>query len=91
MTRENIIECIAQKVGITKKQAGIALSATLEGITEALQAGERVTLIGFGTFSVRAKRARTGINPRTKQKINIPAAKAPVFKPGAKLKEIVNK
>jgi len=91
MTRENIIEIIAKKAEMTKKQAGLALNAALEGITEALKAGNKITFIGFGTFSVRAKKARTGINPRTKAKINIPATKVPVFKPGAKLKEVVKK
>ena len=91
MTRENIIDIIAKKAEMTKKSAGLALNAALEGITEALKNGEKITFIGFGTFSVRQKKARTGINPRTKAKINIPAAKVPVFKPGAKLKEIVKK
>jgi len=91
MTRENVIDKIAEKAKMTKKQAGLALNAALESIAESLVKGEKITFIGFGTFSVRQKKARTGINPRTKAKINIPAAKVPVFKPGAKLKEIVKK
>ena len=91
MTRENIIDIIAKKAEMTKKQSGLALTATLDGITEALQAGEKVTFIGFGSFSVSARKARTGINPQTKAKIKIPAKKVPVFRAGAKLKEVVNK
>ena len=91
MKRECIISCIAEKAQITKKQAALALNATLDGIVGALKAGEKVTLIGFGSFSVVNRKARTGINPKTKAKINIPASKAPVFRAGAKLKESVNK
>jgi len=91
MTRENIIDIVAKKAEMTKKQAGKALTATLEGITEALKAGEKATFIGFGTFSISARKARTGVNPQTKAKIKIPAKKVPVFRAGAKLKEIVNK
>jgi DNA-binding protein HU-beta len=91
MKRECIIEYIAEKAEMTKKQAAVALNATLEGITCALQAGEKVSFIGFGSFSVINRKARIGINPKTKAKINIPASKAPVFRAGSKLKESVNK
>ena len=91
MTREDIIDMIAKKAGMTKKQAGIVLTSTLEGITEAMKAGERIAFIGFGTFAVSKRNARTGINPRTKAKITIPASTVPVFRAGAKLKEAVNK
>ena len=91
MTREAMIDIIAKKSAMTKKQAGIALSSTLDGITEALQAGEKVTFIGFGTFSISHRKERTGINPQTKKKIKIPAKKVPVFRAGSKLKEVVNK
>jgi DNA-binding protein HU-beta len=91
MTREGLIEHIAKKATMTKKQANLVINSMLEGITEALQSGDKVTFIGFGTFKISARKARTGINPQTKQKIKIPATKVPVFKPGSKLKEIVNK
>ena len=91
MTREDIIDMIAKKADLTKKQAAIVLNTTLEGIGEALKAGEKVAFIGFGTFSVSKRNARTGINPRTKAKINISATNVPVFKAGSKLKEAVNK
>jgi len=89
MTRDCIIGYVAEKAGMTKKQAGLALNATLDCITGALKAGDKVSLIGFGTFCVSARKARTGINPKTKEKILIPASKAPVFRAGSKLKESV--
>lgn len=90
MIREDIIEVIAENAEMTKKQAGIALNTTLDSITQALQAGERITFIGFGTFSVKTRNARKGINPKTKEKIDIAASKVPVFRPGTKLKTLVN-
>ncbi|MCL2063515.1 MAG: HU family DNA-binding protein [Candidatus Cloacimonetes bacterium] len=89
MTRDCIIAYVAEKAGMTKKQAGIVLSATLDGIAEALKAGEKISFIGFGTFAVSQRKARIGINPQTKEKIQIPAAKVPVFRAGAKLKDSV--
>ena len=91
MTRQCIIDIIAEKAEMTKKQAGVALNAVLDGITEALQAGEKVSFIGFGTFGVSQRKARTGVNPKTKEKINIKASKVPTFRAGSKLKEVVNK
>ena len=91
MTRDCMIALIAQKAHLTKKQAGAALTATLDGITEALISGDKVSFIGFGTFSVIERKARTGINPKTKEKIKISATKAPVFRAGTKLKESVKK
>jgi nucleoid DNA-binding protein len=91
MTREQMIDFIAKKAEITKKQAGIALRATTDGIIEALQAGEKVTFIGFGTFKVAPRKARTGINPQTKKKIKIAARKVPVFRASAKLKAVIKK
>ena len=91
MTKEDFVKVIAEKAEMTKKQAALALNSALAAISEALKKGDKITLIGFGTFSVRQKKARTGINPRTQQKIKIPATKVPVFKPGSKLKESVKK
>lgn len=90
MTREEIVEKIAEKADLTKKKAADVLKATLESITEALKKGDKVAFIGFGTFSVTKRAARTGINPQTKAKIKIPATKVPKFKAGLKLKEAVN-
>ena len=84
-----MIAYIAEKAGMTKKQATLVLNATLEGITETLKAGDKISFLGFGTFAVSKRQARTGINPQTKEKIQIPATKVPVFRAGSKLKDSV--
>lgn len=91
MNKSELITKIAEKTDMTKKDAEKALKAFVESVEEALVAGEKVQLVGFGTFEVKARAARQGQNPRTKEKIDIPASKAPVFKAGKDLKEIVNK
>ncbi|PWB11856.1 HU family DNA-binding protein, partial [Paramuribaculum intestinale] len=80
-----LINAVAEKANLSKAQAKAALDATLNTISEALLKEDKVALIGFGTFSVAEKPARTGINPRTKEKIEIPARKAVKFKAGADL------
>lgn len=89
MNKTELTNAIAEKAGLTKAQAKCALEACLESIGAALAANDKVALIGFGTFSVAEKSARTGINPATKQKIEIPARKAIKFKAGAELAEKV--
>ena len=89
MTKEELIAKAAQDAGISKSQAGKALNAIIEGIEGALAKGDKVSLVGFGTFSVARRAARTGRNPATGATINIPAANVPKFKPGKKLKEAV--
>ncbi|NLE24828.1 MAG: HU family DNA-binding protein [Clostridiaceae bacterium] len=89
MNKADLIDAIAKKAEMTKKDAGIALDAIIESVSGSLVKGEKVTLVGFGTFDVRDRKARTGVNPRTKAKIKIPASKAPVFKAGKELKEKV--
>ena len=89
MNKADLIDPIAKKTEMTKKDAGIALDAIVESVSDSLAKGEKVTLVGFGTFDVRDRKARTGVNPRTKEKIKIPASKAPVFKAGKELKERV--
>ena len=89
MNKADLIDAIAKKAEMTKKDAGVALDAIIESISGSLVKGEKVTLVGFGTFDVRDRKARTGVNPRTKEKIKIPASKAPVFKAGKELKEKV--
>ncbi len=91
MTKAELVTAIANKTELTKKNSEAALTAVLESITEALKKGDKVALVGFGTFEVRARAARTGINPQTKKKIKIPAAKVPAFKAGKALKEAVAK
>lgn len=85
MTKTDLVNEIAAKANLSKVQAKAALDATLESISQALANDDKVQLIGFGTFSVVNKPARTGINPRNKEKIQIPARKAVKFKAGAGL------
>ncbi|MBO5249291.1 MAG: HU family DNA-binding protein [Muribaculaceae bacterium] len=89
MNKTELINAIAEKANLTKVDAKAALDACLEAVGEALVKNDKVTLIGFGTFSVAEKGARTGINPKTKAKIEIPARKAVKFKAGAELSEKV--
>ena len=85
MNQTELVSAIAEKAGLTKVDAKNALDATLDAISEALAQGDKIALVGFGTFSVAEKGARTGINPATKAKIEIPARKAVKFKAGAEL------
>ena len=85
MNKTELVSAIAEKAGLTKVDAKNALDATLDAISEALAQGDKIALVGFGTFSVAEKGARTGINPATKAKIEIPARKAVKFKAGAEL------
>jgi DNA-binding protein HU-beta len=89
MTKEGLIESIVGKVGCSKADAGRALDAVLETITKSLTDGDSVTITGFGTFSARARAARAGVNPKTGEKIQIPAMTVPKFKAGKGLKEAV--
>lgn len=82
MNKTELIAAIADKAGIAKKDADKALAAFIETVTEELKAGGKVQLVGFGTFEVKERAERTGINPQTKAQIKIPASKAPVFKAG---------
>ena len=89
MTKVQFVAAVAEKAGLTNKQAEKAVNAGLEVVTEALAKGEKVQFTGFGTFEVRERAARTGLNPLTKKKIKIAASKSPAFKAGSKLKEAV--
>ncbi|MBQ3086270.1 MAG: HU family DNA-binding protein [Clostridia bacterium] len=91
MNKTELIAAVAAKEGISKKCADAAVNAVLDSITEALAKGEAVQLIGFGTFEVRERAEKQGINPATKAAITIPAAKVPAFKAGKALKEAVAK
>jgi len=82
---------MAEKAGLTKKETETFLKAFIDSVEEALSNGEKVQLVGFGTFETRERAARTGRNPRTKEEIQIPASKVPVFKAGKEFKDIVNK
>ena len=92
MNKAELITNMAEKSGLTKKDAENALNAFLGTVMEALATGERVQLVGFGTFEVRHRKAREGRNPRNPEEvIQIPASKAPVFRAGKTLKDTVNK
>lgn len=89
MNKAELIAAVAAKAGISQKDAGIAVAAVLDEIKDALKKGDKVQLVGFGSFEVRAKAARTGKNPRTGETINIPASKAPAFKAGKAFKDYI--
>ena len=89
MNRSDIIAKMATDAGISKAKAEIALNGLIEGIAGALKSGDKVSLVGFGTFSVSSRAARTGRNPRTGATIQIPASKVPRFKPGKGLKDAI--
>ena len=90
MTKTEMIDAVAEAAELSKAAAGRAVDAMLDSVSGALQKGDQVTLIGFGTFLVRDRAARTGRNPQTGATINIKAAKVPAFKPGKALKDAVN-
>jgi DNA-binding protein HU-beta len=91
VNKADLIEKIAKDAGINKTQADDAINSVLKGVQEALKKGDRVTLVGFGTFSVGHRKARTGRNPQTGKPIKIAAKKVAKFTPGAELKSAVNK
>ena len=91
MNKAELIAKIAEESKLTKKAAEAALDAFVKSVQGALKDGEKVQLVGFGTFEVRQRAARKGRNPQTKAEIKIPASKAPVFKAGKALKDLVNK
>ena len=90
MNKAELIDAIAEGAELSKNDAARALDATIAAITGALKKGDSVTVVGFGSFTVRARAARTGRNPKTGAEIPIPASQNPVFKPGKALKDAVN-
>lgn len=92
MNKTELIASVAQKSDLTKKDAEKAVKAVFEAVSETLKKGDKVQIIGFGTFEVRARKAREGRNPRRNNEvIKIPASKTPAFKAGKQLKDLVNK
>lgn len=91
MTKTELISAVSKKTEMTKKDSEKFISAFVEVVTETLEKGEKVQLVGFGTFEVRERAERTGVNPQTHKKITIAATKVPAFKAGASLKEAVAK
>ncbi len=90
MTKAELISAVAEEAGLKKVEAEKAVAAFISSVTNALKAGDKLSLVGFGTFSTSQRAARKGQNPQTGKKINIPAANVPKFKPGKSLKEAVN-
>ena len=91
MNKAELVAALAAKTGDTKKASEAAVNAFVDVVTEALKKGEKVQIVGFGSFEVRKRAARKGRNPQTKEEIKIPASKAPVFKAGKALKDLLNK
>ena len=91
MKKTELIAAIAEQRGLSKKDAEKALSATLDTIVKAVADGDKIQLTGFGTFEQRQRNARTGVDPRTGNSIEIPASKVPAFKAGKAFKDVVNK
>ena len=89
MTKVELIAAVANEANLTKKDAEAAVNSALNAITNALKEGDKVQLVGFGSFEVKSRAARTGRNPRTKEVVEIPASKVPVFKAGKALKDAV--
>ena len=91
MNKAELVSALAEKTGFTKKDSESTLDAFVEVVTNALKKGDKVQLLGFGSFEVRKRAARKGRNPQTGEKMKISASKAPVFKAGKALKDLVNK
>ena len=91
MNKAELIATVAEKTGLSKKDSEKAVNAAFDTITEALAAGDKVQLVGFGAFEVKERGARIGRNPKTKEEIEIPATRVPVFKAGKVLKDAVSK
>ena len=91
MNKAELITAVAEKAELSKKDTEAVVNATVEVITKALKKGDKVQLVGFGSFETRKRAARIGRNPKTKEEIQIPATKVPAFKPGKALKDVVAK
>ena len=91
MNKAELAAAVSEKIGASKKDSEKAVNATFDAITAALEAGEKVSLVGFGAFDVKERAARMGRNPRTKEEVEIPASRVPQFKAGKALKDAVAK
>ena len=91
MNKTELIAAAAEQAGVSKKDTEAVINAALDAVTSALKKGEKVQVVGFGSFEVKSRSARTGRNPRTKEAIKIPASKVPTFKAGKVLKDAVAK
>ncbi|HHB12272.1 MAG TPA: HU family DNA-binding protein [Chromatiales bacterium] len=90
MNKTELVDAVSKEADLTKADAARAVDAVIQAVTDALKRGEQVSILGFGTFLVRERAARTGRNPRTQETLEIPASKVPAFKPGKALKDAVN-
>jgi integration host factor subunit beta len=91
MTKAELVDEVAKVVQLTKKQAETIVNIVFDSIVESLRAGQKIELRGFGSFRLRSRKSRTGRNPKTGEKVEVPSKKIPYFKPGKELKELINK
>ena len=91
MTKAELVDEVARVVSLTKKQAETIVNIVFDSIVESLRAGQKIELRGFGSFRLRSRKSRTGRNPKTGEKVEVPSKKIPYFKPGKELKELINK
>jgi integration host factor subunit beta len=90
MTKAELVEEVSEKTGLPKKQAEVVVNTVFESIVETLKTGEKIELRGFGSFRIRQRDSRTGRNPKTGDKVEVPAKRIPYFKPGKELRELLN-
>ena len=91
MTKAELVDEVARVVQVTKKQAETIVNIVFESIVDSLRSGQKIELRGFGSFRLRSRKSRTGRNPKTGEKVEVPSKKIPYFKPGKELKELINK
>jgi integration host factor subunit beta len=91
MTKAELVDEIAQEADLTRKHSEVIVDAVFSSVIEALQAGDKIELRGFGSFRVRHRASRTGRNPKTGEGVLVPAKKVPYFKPGKELRELINR
>jgi integration host factor subunit beta len=91
MTKAELVDEVARVVGLTKKQAETIVNIVFDSIVDSLRAGQKIELRGFGSFRLRSRKSRTGRNPKTGEKVEVPSKKIPYFKPGKELKELINR
>src|SRR5512140_2347512 len=91
MTKAELVDEVARAIQVTKKQAETIVNVVFDSIVESLRSGEKIELRGFGSFRLRNRKSRTGRNPKTGEKVEVPSKKIPYFKPGKELKELINK
>ena len=90
MTKAELVDEVARVVGLTKKQAETIVNIVFDSIVDSLRTGQKIELRGFGSFRLRSRKSRTGRNPKTGEKVEVPSKKIPYFKPGKELKELIN-